>query len=114
MLEVAVIAALAMLAQDVLATLLVQAQARNKAHLAGILDVIAWILAITTTSISVTTLSGHNLTAKILVVGFVSVANYAGSVLGVKLGERYVHMTAPHRTGVRLPRHGRKPRTPKP
>ena len=91
---VAIIAGLAMLAQDIVAVPLTQAEARNRAHLAGILDTVGWLVAITTTFVSVNTLQGRDLAAKVLVVAFVSVANYAGTVLGTKIGARYVHEDA--------------------
>lgn len=87
---VAVIAAIAMFAQDVIGVPLTQAEARNRAHLAGLLDTVGWLVAITTTFYSVNTLQGHNLTAKVLVIVLVSGANYLGTVLGTRLGKRFV------------------------
>ena len=87
---IAILAALAMVLQDVLAVGLVQAEARNRAVLAGILDTIGWLATITTLSISVTTLQGHSFTDKVIVIVFVSVANFLGSYLGVKIGKRYI------------------------
>ncbi len=88
--SIAILAALAMLLQDVLAVGLVQAEARNRAVLAGVLDTVGWLATITTLSISVTTLQGHSLRDKILVIALVSLANFFGSFLGVKIGKRYI------------------------
>lgn len=88
---IALLAALAMLAQDIISVPLTMAEARNKAHLAGILDTIGWLVAISTTFLSVNALQGHNLHLKIMVITGVSISNYFGTVLGVKLGKRFVH-----------------------
>lgn len=91
----AILAAVAMFGQDLVSVILVQAEARNRAHLAGLMDTVGWLLAITTTSISVSTLTGHGaITQKVLVVGLVSIANYAGTVTGTRIGERMVKTKA--------------------
>lgn len=87
---IAILAALAMFAQDVIAVPLTQAEARNRAHLAGILDTVGWLVAIATTFISVNTLQGHSLAAKVWVIVLVSGANYFGTVTGTALGKRFV------------------------
>lgn len=90
MLVVALWAAVAMFVQDVLAVLLVQAEARNRAWLSGWLDSLMWVASILTTTISVTAFQGHDLTKKIVVVAAVTLANLLGSVTGVRLGKRFV------------------------
>ena len=87
---IALLAAGAMLLQDLIAVPLTQAEARNRAHLAGLLDTVGWLVAITTTFVSVNTLQGHDLTAKVLVVVLVSASNYFGTMTGTKLGKRWV------------------------
>jgi hypothetical protein len=84
------LAALAMLLQDVISVPLVQAESRDRAHLAAILDTVGWLVAITTTSISVNTLAGHDVGRKVAVVVAVSAANYLGTYTGVRIGKRYV------------------------
>ena len=83
-------AAACMFVQDVLGVLLTDAQARDHGWLAGVIDTAAWMVAITTTTITVTALQGHNNAEKVLVVIFVSGANLFGSRVGVALGKRYV------------------------
>lgn len=83
-------AAAAMFGQDIIGTLMVQAQARNRAELAGLMDTAGWLLTITTTTISVTALQGHSLTAKIAVIAAVSSSNFFGTYTGVRLGKRYI------------------------
>lgn len=87
---IALLAAAAMFIQDVLSTLLVQAEARNRAHLAASLDSLGWIAAIATTTLSVSTLQGHDLGAKIAVVLAVTVANYLGTLAGTLVGKRFI------------------------
>jgi len=87
---IVVMAALAMFAQDILATLLVQAEARNRAGLAAILDAVQWGAGIATTTISVTALQGHSGALKAAVVLAVTAANITGSYTGVVLGKRLI------------------------
>lgn len=87
---VALWAALAMLAQDMLAVPLVQAEARNRAVLAGLLDTVGWLVTLTTTFISVDTLQGHSTPTKAVVIGAVSCANFVGTYTGTRLGKRWI------------------------
>jgi hypothetical protein len=105
---IALLAACSMFTQDVLAVCLVQAEARNRAGLAALLDAVMWGAAITTTSISVTTLQGHSLGHKVAVVAAVSAANLAGSWTGVMVGKRLIRETAKACTCV-CPVHGEAP-----
>ncbi len=86
----ALLAALAMVFQDIIGVFQIQAEARNQASLAGIMDTIGWLLVITTMTISVSALQGKSLGEKVLVVVLVSVANFIGSYTGVKIGKRYI------------------------
>lgn len=87
----ALIAAVAMLVQDAISTVLVMAEARNRGWLAGFLDAAAWIVGITTATIAISTLQGNDLADKAYVVVFVSVANVLGTKLGQVIGSRFVH-----------------------
>lgn len=87
---IALLAGLAMVCQDIIAVLEVQSEARNRPVLTGFLDALKWFAGITTTSISVTTLQGHNLHQKVLVVVAVSFANFIGSFTGVMIGKKYI------------------------
>lgn len=87
---IALWAALAMVANDVLAVCLVQAEARNHALLSGCLDSVMWLASIATTTISVTALQSHHLSLKIIVVVAVTLANMTGSVAGVRIGRRFI------------------------
>lgn len=81
-------AALAMFAQDVLATIMVVAESRGRAHLAASMDTLGWLAQITTVTVSVDALLAGTWPEKIAVVAAVSVANYGGTWTGVRLGHR--------------------------
>jgi CDP-diglyceride synthetase len=87
---IALWAAIAMVIQDVLAVMMVQAEARNRGWLAGSFDSLQWLAGIATTTISVTALQGHDFPRKVLVICAVSAANMFGSLLGVRLGKRFI------------------------
>lgn len=88
--EIVLIAAFSMVIQDAAGTVMVVAEARGRGWLAGILDAVGWIFAITTTFISVDSLSGHDFAKKAAVVLAVSAANIFGTKLGESLGSRFV------------------------
>lgn len=89
-LVLALIAAVAMVVQDILGVIFVMASTRGRGRLAGSMDATQWLVGITTTTISVNALSGHSWSEKILVVVLVTAANYFGTVWGEKIGSRYV------------------------
>ena len=98
MLIILLVAGLAMLIQNVLGVLTIQAEARNRTWLAGILDSFCWFCSISTTTISVTTLQGHDFGKKVIVVAMVTVANLLGTALGVTLGRKLVKEDEPPAT----------------
>src|SRR5689334_20545392 len=79
-----------MLAQNVLAVFLVQAEARNRALLAGVLDCLMWPAGMITTTITVTALQGHHAGLKGEVTAAVTLANFVGSSAAVRLGRRFI------------------------
>lgn len=87
---IALIAAVTMVVTDVLGTVMVMAEARNRGWLAGWCDTAQWIVGIATTTISVTALQGHSLSTKVWVVVLVSAANLFGTKLGQLIGKRFV------------------------
>lgn len=87
----ALIAAACMAGQDILATIMVMAEAANRGWLAGFMDLLAWYVGIVTTTVSVTTLSGHNTAEKALVLVLVGAANVLGTKLGQVTGSRLLH-----------------------
>jgi hypothetical protein len=89
----ALAAAGAMLIQDIMGVLLVQAEARNRAGLAAAFDSLMWLAQICTVTISVTALQGHQLGAKAIILIFVEAANIAGCFAGVAIGRRLIKET---------------------
>lgn len=89
-LEVAAVAALAMLCTNVIGTVEAVASAKDRGWLAGWLDAAAWIVAITTTTLTVTALQGNSFTEKALVVVLVSAANVLGTKMGTVFGAKFV------------------------
>lgn len=87
---IALLAAVAMVINDILGVLMVQAEARNHGWLAGFFDSLQWFAAIATTTISVTALQGHSFREKALVIVFVTAANLVGARLGVAIGKKYI------------------------
>lgn len=87
---VAIIAALAMICQDILVVFRVQAEARNKAFLAGTLDSIIWIFSMTTLTISLEAIHNGTLSHKLLVGFAVTCANLIGTTSGVLIGKRFI------------------------
>lgn len=84
------VAAIAMLVTDVLGTTMVIAEARGRGWLAGWCDTAGWLVSITTTTISVASLTGHDTARKIAVVLAVSAANLFGTKAGQLIGSRVV------------------------
>lgn len=93
--QVALYAALAMVLQDILGVLRTQAEARNREWLSAHFDSLMYFTVIATNTISVTAFQGHNTGEKILVVVLVTIGNYIGSILGVKIGRRFIKEVKP-------------------
>ena len=85
-----IFAAISMLVADVLSVLLVQAEARNRAVLSGALDTVGWGAGIFVTLSTINSLNGHDKPLMYGVIAAVSIANFGGSYLGVRLGRRWV------------------------
>ncbi len=83
-------AAGAMFVEDVIGVMLVQANARNRANLSGLLDTVAWLCQIAVTALTVSVLFGHDIRRMAVMIAAVSVANYAGTFVGVEAGERWI------------------------
>ena len=100
---IALIAALAMVLQDILGTIMMQLEASSldlprrcswrdyigggwRAWGSALLDQAQWVVGITTITISVNAFSGHNFGLKAAVFIAVSVANIVGTRTGQELG----------------------------
>ena len=69
---------------------MIMAEAKNRGWLAGWMDAAGWILAISTTTITVSTLQGNNTGEKVVVVVLVTTANLLGTKLGQVIGARFI------------------------
>lgn len=92
--QIVALAGAAMAVSDILATIMVMAEARGRGWLAGALDSAGWLVTITTTTISVTALQGNSFTEKVAVVCVVTAANLLGTKAGQMIGSRFVTDTA--------------------
>lgn len=90
MLEIGLLACGAMIMQDVIGVGYVQATARNHKWLSAHLDNLTYYTLIATSTITVTAFQGHSLEKKIVVVLFVTVGNYIGTISGNMLGKRFI------------------------
>ncbi|HTZ63482.1 MAG TPA: hypothetical protein VMB51_05205 [Solirubrobacteraceae bacterium] len=82
------LAGVCMVVSDVLATVMVEAQATYRRHLSAALDTIGWVVAITTTEYSLRLLDSHSTAAHVYCYVCVSAANYYGTWLGVGWGAK--------------------------
>ena len=86
---VALAAAVAMIAQDILATLMTMAENRQHPWWAGLLDAGMWLTGLLTTVWGAGSVILHGWDARTLtIVAAVTAANIIGTALGVKLGDR--------------------------
>lgn len=103
---IALVAAGAMVLTDILGVILVQAEAANRGWLAGACDCAGWYVGIATTTVSVTTLAGHDTARKMWVLALVGAANVIGTKLGQVLGKKLLgRMNAQKRMQIRAGRH---------
>ncbi len=100
----AALAALCMVVVDVLATIMVQAEAANRGWLAGIMDTLGWYPSIICTTLCVLALDGHSVSAKGAVLALVGLANLLGTKLGQVAGKR---LLASRRVGRMFAAEGR-------
>ena len=87
---IALIAAVAMIGQDILGVLMVQAENRGRGWAAGLLDAGMYIFALATYHFSLNALNGHSTTQKVIVILAVTAANVIGSKSGQVIGDRLI------------------------
>ncbi len=89
---VALWAALAMLAQDVLLTWMVQCEARDRWVLAGALDCLGFLAQVATFGVSINAIVVHGLTRQTwIILAALSAANFCGTGIATLLGKRWIH-----------------------
>ena len=84
------LAAFSMVIQDILAVCQVQAEARDRALIAAVIDPVKWAAGITVTFAALEGLHSHSMTTKVVTVAAICVANFTGSYLGVVIGKRLI------------------------
>ena len=85
-LELAGIAAVAMVFQDVLGVMMVQSEAKQLGWTAGFLDAAGWLVAFASLRISI---NSHG-TGEIEAIVLISIANVVGTKLGQITGKRFL------------------------
>ena len=83
---IALLAALCMVFQDILGVCMVQAEARNHGLIAGLCDAGMWLFGL----ISIGSALNHHGGERWLIIAFVSAANIIGSILGVRIGKKFI------------------------
>ena len=87
------VAFVAMFAQDIVLTLQTQAVNRGHPQIGGLLDCIGYFTQFTTYSLSVVSFGKHGLDHQTLfILASQTMANYVGTVAGVVLGDRWMHV----------------------
>lgn len=84
------IAVITMVCADILGTVMVMAEARNRGWLAGWMDTAQYLVGIVCTTIMVTILQDHSWSEKVIALGAISAANLFGTKLGQMIGHRFV------------------------
>lgn len=87
-----ILAAAAMVAQDILLTLMVQAQTRHHWVLAGLLDSVGFLTQVVTYGVSIDVVIKNGLNSRSLwVLAALTAANFIGTGMGTLLGDRWIH-----------------------
>lgn len=85
-----IIAVVTMVCTDILGTIMVMAEARNRGWLAGWMDTAQYLVGIVCTTIMVTILQNHSTSEKVIALVALSAANLFGTKLGQMIGHRFV------------------------
>ena len=87
-----VLGSIAMIGQDVTLTFMVQAEARDRWVIAGLMDCVGFALQIATFGVSIEAIVKHGLTSQTLIIlAALTVANFVGTGLGTLLGSKWIH-----------------------
>jgi hypothetical protein len=100
--KLALLAAGAMILQDVFAVVMVQAESKQMGWRAGFMDMCGWLVTFVSLRISITS---HGSTEVYSIV-FISIANVLGTKLGQVTGKKFLHeklVIDPTRPQVRKP-----------
>ncbi len=91
--KVALLAFVAMCFQDVLATVMVIMEARLNAPVAGLFDVMGYVAALICSVLALDSIlkDGWRNRRSLVIIGAVSIANFAGTFAGVAIGAAITH-----------------------
>jgi hypothetical protein len=91
--KVALVAFLAMCANDVAGTVMVVFEAHYNAALAGLFDVIGWFFALICSALAIESIitEGWRTRRSLTLIGVISAANFLGTVSGVALASALSH-----------------------
>lgn len=91
--KVAVLAFIAMMVQDVLGTCMVVFEARLNAPVSGMFDVLGWVAGLICSALALEEIikNGWRTRKSLTIIAAVSLANFAGTVLGVTIGAALTH-----------------------
>lgn len=93
LLQVAILAFVAMCVQDILGTAMVIEEARLNAPVAGLLDVAGWITGLICAALAIESIinEGWRTRRSLIIIGAVSTANFLGTLAGVSLASHLIH-----------------------
>ena len=86
----ALVASVTMVVQDIIAVIMVQAEAKNRGWTAGFLDAVGWLVGIVCAKIVIKSHGAAEVEALVLV----TVANVVGTKLGQVMGQRLLEKKA--------------------
>jgi hypothetical protein len=91
--KVALVAFLAMCANDVASTVMVVFESRLDAPLAGLFDVIGWLFSLICAALAIESIitEGWRTRRSLTLIGVISVANFAGTFAGVAIASSLAH-----------------------
>jgi hypothetical protein len=91
--KVALLAFVAMFAQDVLGTVMVIFEARYDALLAGTFDVAGWLVGLVCSALAIEEIITHGWRTKksLVIIGAISAANFIGTYAGVAIALAITH-----------------------
>jgi hypothetical protein len=91
--KVALLAFLAMCAQDIAGTIMVIFESRYNAPLAGTFDVLGWMAGLICSALAIEEIikNGWRTRKSMVIIGAVSAANFLGTVAGVAIAAAITH-----------------------
>lgn len=91
--KVALLAFLAMCANDIAMTVMVIEEARLDAVMAGLFDIMGWLTSLVCSALAIESIirNGWRNARSLAIISAVSAANFAGTFAGVAIGRAFIH-----------------------